>query len=83
MVWYITLIGCKPYSTYVFKETSSSQSSEDKDYDLPECDAMMVLRQMSLLQKKHVTSKYWYVSIKLMLLPIRPQFCVCLELHTN
>jgi len=72
MVCYQTLIGCKPCSTYVFKETLSSHSSEGKDYDLPECDAMMVLRQVSLLQRKHMTSKYWYVSIKLMLLPISP-----------
>jgi len=55
MVWYATLIGCKPCSTYVFKETLSSHSCEDKDYDLPECDAMMVLRQVSLLKRKHVT----------------------------
>jgi hypothetical protein len=72
MVWYDTLIGCKPRSTYVFKETLRSHSSEDKDYDLPECDAMMVLKQVSLLQREHVTSKYWYVSIKFMLLPISP-----------
>lgn len=51
MVWYAILIGCKPCSTCVFKETLSSHGSEDKDYDLPESDAMMVLRQVSLLQK--------------------------------
>jgi len=58
MVWYETLIGSKPCSTYVFKETLSSNSSEDKDYVLPEYDATMVLRVVSLLERKHVTSKY-------------------------
>jgi hypothetical protein len=48
MVWYEILIGCKPCSTYVFKETLLSHGSEDKNYDLPECDAMIVLRQVSL-----------------------------------
>jgi len=61
MVWYETLIGCRTCSTYVSKETLSSHSSEDKDNDLPECDAMMILREVSLLQRKHVTSKYWYL----------------------